>query len=197
MLFIHTWEKVLSGEKTQTRRIVKPAPAGFVRIGETSVYDQLDAGFIAVDENDEVIAVPRILTVHYQHGGWLNGDVCVEPDAQEQVKYEVGRKYAVQPGRGQKAVARIQITDIRREDVRDISDADVKAEGFADKKEFLLVWASMHDKAFFKDYSSFYLGTAGLAEEQWYERKYQGVFSRTTHFYDAWVLEFKLVKDNE
>lgn len=152
MLFIHTWEKVLSGEKTQTRRIAKP--------GET-----LKAG-----------------TLFNSRG----------------IKWDMGRVYSVQPGRGLKSVGNIQVVRISYdEDVRLISEENARAEGFADKKEFLLVWSAMHDKAFFKSYSGFYLGTAGLAEEQWYERKYQEIFLRPAHFYDAWVLEFKLVKDSE
>jgi hypothetical protein len=146
MIFQHTWEKVLSGEKTQTRRIVKPKPE-WMRIGEQYVYDELDSGFQYVNENDEVVETPKIVTVYYTHGGWLNGDVAVEPDFYERTKWEVGKEYAVQPGRGKAAVGRIQITNIRHEDVRYISDADVRAEGFSSDYSFLLTWTKMHDKA--------------------------------------------------
>jgi len=44
-------------------------------------------------------------------------------------KWVVGRTYAVQPGRGKKAVGRIRVTKIRRERLGDISDADCYAEG--------------------------------------------------------------------
>ena len=44
-------------------------------------------------------------------------------------KWQVGRTYAVQPGRGKKAVGRIRITEIRRERVQDISEEDAIAEG--------------------------------------------------------------------
>lgn len=165
MLFIHTWEKVLSGEKAQTRRIVKPTEHMFAG-HEGTVWSVL---------NPKTLGDPQLRAV-----------------------YETNKKYAVQPGRGKAAVGSILITNIRhQEDVRYISEEDVKAEGLADKKEFLLIWASMHDKAFFKNYSSFYIGTAGLAEECVVERRYQGIFQRPSEFYRAWVLEFKLVKDSE
>jgi len=44
-------------------------------------------------------------------------------------KWQTGNTYAVQPGRTQKAIARIEITAIRQERVQDISDEDVIAEG--------------------------------------------------------------------
>ena len=46
------------------------------------------------------------------------------------VLWEVGRTYAIQPGRGKKAVGRFLLTDIRQEQLRDISEEDAEAEGF-------------------------------------------------------------------
>lgn len=45
-------------------------------------------------------------------------------------RYAPGRDYAVQPGRGKKAVARIKVTEVRRERWRDITEADAGREGF-------------------------------------------------------------------
>lgn len=42
--------------------------------------------------------------------------------------YQVGKTYAVQPGRGKKSVGRILITNIRREQVDFIDDLDALAE---------------------------------------------------------------------
>jgi hypothetical protein len=72
-------------------------------------------------------------------------DVFQVETFKNKVIYRIGSTYAVQGGRGQKGIARIRITDIRNEDVRNISDADVKSEGFASKEEFLTVWRSMHN----------------------------------------------------
>lgn len=44
--------------------------------------------------------------------------------------YQVGKTYAVQPGRGKKQVARIRVLAVRRERWIDISVGDARAEGF-------------------------------------------------------------------
>lgn len=58
--------------------------------------------------------------------------------------YKVGRTYAVQPNRGKKAVARIEITAIRKEAIRLISDLDAVEEGFQSRDKFLEAWYSIH-----------------------------------------------------
>ncbi|MBL8157307.1 MAG: hypothetical protein JNM70_24255, partial [Anaerolineae bacterium] len=74
MIFAHTLDKVICGEKWQTRRLVKP--------GETFDADQR-----------------RVL----KEG--------------KRTLYEIGKSYAVQPNRGKKAVARIVLTGLRKEQV--------------------------------------------------------------------------------
>lgn len=85
--------------------------------------------------------------------GW---PVVIRPSVPGQYRhvYAVGNTYAVQPGRGEKAVGRIRVLKIREEDVRDISEADAKAEGFDSPLAFLETWVMMHDKAitFFRPY---------------------------------------------
>lgn len=126
MIFSHTWEKVLSGEKTQTRRLKKPG--------------------------------------------------------QKRSVYKVGQTYAVQPGRGKKAVARIRITDIWEEDVRRISEKDVLAEGFLERRDFLGVWCKMHDTKWADSYNTMDLDEFAKA-----------LLARPVDRYLAWVLEFQLV----
>ncbi|MDL1922589.1 hypothetical protein FBQ95_08255 [Chloroflexi bacterium CFX3] len=58
--------------------------------------------------------------------------------------YQVNKTYAVQPGRGKKAVARIRITGLRRERLEKISRKDARAEGFASRKAFFEAWRSIH-----------------------------------------------------
>jgi hypothetical protein len=132
MLFTHTWEKILSGEKTQTRRIRKP-------------------------EHDISAA-----------------ETCIFAYRPYRILWEVGHKYAVQPGRGKPTIkyaftdantlaywhpsdplpsvqewipARIRITNIRQECVGDISEADAVAEGFTGRDEFLRVFKQINPKS--------------------------------------------------
>ncbi len=92
MIFAHTLDLVMSGRKTQTRRVVK------------------------------------------------------RPD--ELPRWQVGKTYAVQPGRSKRAVARFKALEVRRELVTDISEEDAHAEGFSGRADFLAAWRKMHgDKA--------------------------------------------------
>jgi len=64
--------------------------------------------------------------------------------ANARTMYKVGKSYAVQPNRGKKSVARIVITDIRREPVRAISEGDAIYEGFQSREDFLETWRNIH-----------------------------------------------------
>ena len=136
MIFQHTWQQVLDGTKTQTRRLVKPG----------------------------------------EWVGYIGKDVL---SGTGRTVYEVGKTYAVQPGRGQAAVGRIRITSIRQEDVRQISKADALAEGFSGPLEFLRVWCGMHDPAAIKQ-----AGSAG---------DYLQIGDRPAERYQAWALTFEVV----
>jgi hypothetical protein len=148
VIFQHTISKVLSGEKTQTRRIVKP--------------DE-----ILLDADDIYTS-----GVYASIGGGKYRNI-----------YVVGKDYAVQPGRGKSAVARIRVTGLRREDVREISGIDIKAEGFSSYRDFMWTWISMHDKSH-----------ARMIEQNELNTDF-GVNHRPAEFYDAWVIEFELCKE--
>ena len=174
MIFQHTWEKVLSEEKTQTRRLKKPAEwfyfdGATIEGGQHRVfYDPA-----CIDNTKPVILNPR----------------CV---------YGVGKTYAIQPGRGMKAVGRIQITNIRREDVREISFEDAMAEGFTCPLDFLEKWVAIqHDPCGFYFKDGYYHQWRGRVRN-WEVGDGQSVMDclmdRPAKRYQAWVLEFQLVK---
>jgi hypothetical protein len=159
MIFQHTWKKVLSGEKTQTRRIVKPG-------------ERLEEFFYDCPHKHVYNAKDRLV---YQT--WPG------------VTYGDNPTYAVQPGRGQKQVARIRIRDIRREDVREISDEDVKAEGFETASDFFITWCKIHDKGqMLPIIPDYYTGSI----------VWQGVRSdlqqRPAERYQAWALTIEVVR---
>lgn len=110
--------KVMAGEKTQTRRLVKPNEGGAIRRHLTDFVEV----FTAKD------------SVAYNEG-------------RIRTKWQVGRTYAVQPGRGKSGIGYIEITDIRREDVRNISQDDALSEGFETPLYFLQTWSALNPSA--------------------------------------------------
>jgi hypothetical protein len=157
MIFQHTLAKVLDRTKTQTRRRVKPRE-----------YKRTDPDL----PGNPIVQV----AVADKNGGWVGTG--------SPVRFNVGSDYAVQPGRGQKSVARIRITQIRREDVRNISDEDAEAEGFDTKEDFWHTWIEMHDPRYLETYQ-YAVDTQQLDE--------YGFYKRPTERYDAWALTFELV----
>ncbi|HVU13639.1 MAG TPA: ASCH domain-containing protein [Phototrophicaceae bacterium] len=59
-------------------------------------------------------------------------------------KYRVGKTYAVQPGRGKPAVARIRLLGIEGKNIAEVTTAEAKAEGYQSREEFLGVWREIH-----------------------------------------------------
>lgn len=59
---------------------------------------------------------------------------------------EVGRTFAVCPGRGKSAIGRARILGVRRElfEPLEISTEEARAEGFVSPSAFWGVWASLH-----------------------------------------------------
>lgn len=133
-MIFHTYEKVLSGEKTQTRRIVKPS--------ETCYHDSLGG----------------VRSVYTYRG-----------DSIPRLKWQVGRTYAVQPGRVKAGIGRIRITAIRKERLLELSREDEIAEGFRLEGYFFIVWNRIHNAR----------GERVLDDPE------------------VWVLEFELVKETE
>lgn len=163
MIFEHTWQAVLEGRKTQTRRLA-------------SLED--DYPHYAPDGSIDVV-----YNANYKRKNILSA------------KYAVGKTYAVQVGRGKPAIARIRLIDIRREDVREMYSDDWIAEGFQDQGEFMEIWCKMHDATFYKSYQKILEGNRRydvqmIAWQMFIEQTQQ----RPIEFYDAWALEFELVR---
>jgi len=59
-------------------------------------------------------------------------------------KWQVGKSYAIQPGRRKKAVGRIEITGIYQERLGQMTAEDALAEGFASLEEFQQTWIQIH-----------------------------------------------------
>ena len=109
MIFQHTWQKVLSGQKTQTRRLARD-------------NDRLWTAEVEDGTPDKVL--------------WRGS----------RVKWRTGRSYAVQPGRGKHAVARIRLLDIRYQLLGHVTEAEARAEGFRSLDEFERTWTSIHGR---------------------------------------------------
>lgn len=108
--------KVLDGTKTQTRRPVKDMD--WVRWVKGSTEIVAHHHFKSPIKADD-------------HGYGIQGI-----ERAGRALWTVGNTYAVCPGRGQKAVARIRILDIRAQSPSLISEADARAEGFDSREAF-------------------------------------------------------------
>jgi hypothetical protein len=169
MIFQHTIDAVLNGTKTQTSRIVKHTDVvTWVKPGELYRHRVEDLPTWDVDVSSMNKAI-----------------MCVSCNNRQ--LWRVGNTYAVQPGRGQKAVARIRILQIRLMDVRYISAQDAVDEGFIDIYEFLKVWCKMHDPVGYKvvkPITSLYTVLPRIP-----------LLDRPAERYRAWVISFKLEED--
>lgn len=144
-------ELVMSGQKTQTRRPVKPGD-----LLRNTLLDNLC-----------VCRVDDVTTIRY---------------------ITMRKTYAVQPGRGKAAIGRIRLLDIRREDVRNISGIDARAEGFGPAvwpcAAFLNVWTAFYDK---EANDALRTNQTGAHWQDYLQR-------RPAALYDAWALTFEVVK---
>ena len=203
MIFQHTLDKVLSGKKTQTRRLIKGVNLALDIHGTPGATDS--PAFDA-----------------------LGPIQCVTTEA-GRLLYEVGHTYSVQAGRGHIGMwftpdgqpvdpitrywdyeqddtvrrdnrswmkemkyyeARICITAIRREDVRNISEADARAEGFESPSDFLATWCTMHDSVWAKRERCFIAPSSDLIVKALLDE----MRTRPSTRYTAWALSFELVR---
>jgi hypothetical protein len=83
----------------------------------------------------------------YKEGDHVRDETCSAVyTIKGRLRWAVGQRRAVQPGRGKNAVGYIEITRLRYDgDVRDISAADARAEGFETPLDFIAFWVSLYD----------------------------------------------------
>lgn len=166
----YNWKKTLSGERTQIRLPVKPNHHA-LNVWRTELGSELRIGESG-DSN-------RIGVVQA-----LGRDI-----------YLVGKTYAVQPEYRKRAVARIRILRIRREDVRQISDADVKAEGFTSAARFFDTWIGMHDPKLNQQIGHWFVSRRAAVSAEDAANIYRlQMQDRPAERYEAWALTFEVVK---
>ena len=162
MIFQATWKQMLDGSKWQTRRICITPPQWPI-IGKEYDFE------IMIDDSDMWCPVnvyntnypgDGVYRRHFKAGGWLSGDYCVEPDWWDTAKWIIGHSYAVQPGRGKKALGYRKLIDIRLERLQDITEEDAIAEGctpcmamdgtllYSARSDYQLVWIRLHAKSY-------------------------------------------------
>lgn len=176
-MIAYNWKAILDGNATQMRQLVKPGEWLMVH-PYSDAYTSVHYNSVDMDSD----TYNRITIGEYPDAP--GRELTPDEEGIHRIVYQVGKTYAVQPGRRQKAVARIRILGIRREDVRDISDADVQAEGFESWMSFMLTWTKMHDPKFCQEWWRDELSvTPRYLKSQ-----------RPAARYDAWALTFEVVK---
>lgn len=166
-------QKILTGEKTQTRRPIKPGEQLVERDGLKTV---LTAG------GRVKYQVGRDYAVQYGRGKpcrWYGPSYLLSWDAY-QFNVEQNGEYAETIFRqsGFRPM-RIVVTDIREEDVREINLHDSIQEGFFDEINFLETWCEFYD-------------LTALNHPYWFE-KYR-LEARPDHLYQGFAYTFELVE---
>lgn len=134
MMFIHTWKKVLDGSKSQTRRIRFPYELA-VQLWKHG-WD-LPWNYAWSSDQQQALIEPRYIR------------------SANKILKKNHVTIPIIPGRWQKAVGRIYVTEIRREQLQDISEEDAIAEGMFKEgypmalrpvTRFMHLWNSINKK---------------------------------------------------
>lgn len=161
------WQQVLDGTKTQTRRLAKSRDYLGWHLFSDGLYLQ---------------TIFRWKTTYEERG---------IPEGYYYPLYSARRTYAVQPGRGKKAVGYICITGIRRERIQDIIDVDAMAEGiyewYKQTQDFDMGW-------------SYWLPVGNSGAAQQFPGLWNDIYKKPgTRWVDnpeVWVLEFEVVNED-
>lgn len=166
-------DKIVRGEKTQTRRPVKAGESLCQVESPHGGYKPLGV----FQNNRAKVMVGQDYAV--QPG---RGKLGVCWNAKFQVWRETGPNNRVDDVT---KMLRIRVLDIRREDVRRISLEDTEAEGFYTRNEFWEVWCGFYDKP----------GLAIIAAHKPHNVIVQaGLLERPDELYQAWAYTFEVVR---
>ena len=195
-------QAILEGRKTQTRRIIKPQPKEGIITTAFDFKKGFYASKIKIEENPDRFEITKLFKPKYQTGDilWVRESFAKPPI------YAFGVKYIYKAGFNEsicgwkpsihmpKEAARIflEVTNVRVERLKDISEEDAIAEGI-DKKGDL----------YFNYFESKLLGK-GLPKEYFYKEiskvsfmslwsKINGIDSWKANPW-VWVYEFKVVE---
>lgn len=133
-------DEILSGQKTQTRRVVKPGEGMY----EASLA-LTAAGNVkwAVGKTYAVVPKRGMPGVWWTDQYGISGEILTPKSRRllSEAKYPISR--LVEKGWHP---LRIRITAIRQERLQDITEADAKAEGVADVAAYCELWESINGK---------------------------------------------------
>lgn len=120
------YQMVLDGVKTQTRRVVNKGESwsGVLSNGE----------FMASYEPYIQCLDCPTLTIRTVYTAAGN------------VKYRVGQNYAIVPKRGEAGVGHFEMVSIRMQPLKEITEADAKAEGVANVAAYVDLWESINGR---------------------------------------------------
>jgi uncharacterized protein YhfF len=125
MIFQHTHELVMAGRKTATRRVFAHDTIVLDAYGFAMLRRTFDDAAAELEPRHPVLDVGTV-------GRGL--------------KWRVGNTYAVQPGRGKRAIGRIRVTGLRVERLQTLTHEDALAEGVASVEEYAALWDAIHSK---------------------------------------------------
>lgn len=127
-------DKILNGEKTQTRRVIKSGEFAANAIG-------LWIPNSVLNEHNERYRDLWDRTNPHRTSDY--GTRIMTPSSR--TKWQIGCQYAIVPKRGGAGIGRyIRITNIRYEHLHDITEQDACAEGVASVAEYRELWQAIN-----------------------------------------------------
>lgn len=182
-------EKIIIGEKTQTRRLRKKGDGLFI-------VDDKKTILLNVNANNERIKyqVGRNYAIQYGRGKpcrwWMTESYLGNPELMPYEQFLQMSNYPtpwewILEDEGWKKL-RYTITDIRSVDVRNISLKNSIAEGFESQIGFWKVWAKFYDPAAHNYLKDFHRYSDDI------ESAYKYLLMSPDKLYHAWALDFEV-----